>query len=192
MAPSRRQSPRTWVTAHGDYLYTMALIRVRDEALAQDLVQETFAAALGSRENFKGNASERTWLTGILKHKILDWLRKKYRDSARVDIPADLDNTDDWFDRQGHWKNGPVPWPETPESLLEQKAFLNTVMQCLDTLPEKQARVLALRTMDNKTTDQICKVLGITPTNCWVILHRARALMRECIQTRWTGKGRDG
>ncbi len=184
MVPHELSQPETWVDTHGDYLYTMALYRVRDEEIAQDLVQETFMAALKSQINFKGRSTEKTWLTGILKHKILDWLRKKYRESAMVELPADQD--EDWFDRKGHWKNGPAPWAENPEQLLEQKAFLNTVRQCLDTLPTKQARVLSLRTLDNESTEDICKVLDITPTNCWVILHRARALMRKCIQTRWT------
>ena len=180
----------TWVDTHGDYLYTMALYRVRDEEIARDLVQETFMAALKSRKNFKGRSTEKTWMTSILKHKILDWLRKKYRESAMTELPAGQENMEDWFDRKGHWKEGPTPWADNPEKLLEQKSFLITVRQCLETLPLKQARVLSLRTLDNESTDDICKVLDITPTNCWVILHRARALMRKCIQTRWTaGKG---
>ncbi|MCG8618816.1 MAG: sigma-70 family RNA polymerase sigma factor [Desulfobacterales bacterium] len=192
MAKQHTLTPaRSWVAAHGDYLYTMALVRVRDETIAQDLVQETFMAALRSRDNFKGKSTEKTWLTGILKHKILDWLRKKYRESAMVELPADQENPEDWFDRKGQWKDGPTPWPDTPEDLLEQKSFLDMVKECLKSLPKKQSRVLSLRTLDNAPTEEICKVLGITPTNCWVILHRARSLMRKCIQTRWPGK-RDG
>ncbi len=103
-----------------------------------------------------------------------------------VELPSDQDNMEDWFDKKGHWKNGPTPWSDNPEQLLEHKSFLNTVRECLETLPEKQARVLSLRTLDDESTDRICKVLDITPTNCWVILHRARALMRKCIQIYWT------
>ncbi|MEH0020515.1 MAG: sigma-70 family RNA polymerase sigma factor [Desulfobacter sp.] len=188
-APHQLSPSHTWVDTHGDYLYTMALYRVRDEEIAQDLVQETFMAALNARKNFKGQATEKTWLTSILKHKILDWLRKKYRESVVLRVPADQENPVDWFDRKGQWKNGPTPWSDNPEQLLEQKSFLNMVLQCLETLPKKQARVLSLRTLDNESTEHICKVMNITPTNCWVILHRARSLMRKCIQARWPGKG---
>lgn len=178
--------PDTWVDRYGDALYSMALFRVRDEAAAQDLVQETFTAALGAREKFKGNSSEKTWLFGILKHKIMDWFRKKYRDAIFDHAPEGLGATDEWFDRKGHWKDGPALWADTPERLLEHKRFLDIVRHCMDSLPKRQAHVLSMRTLDGNTTEQICKVLKISATNCWVILHRARALMRQCVEGKWT------
>nr|MDA3787177.1 sigma factor-like helix-turn-helix DNA-binding protein [Desulfobacula sp.] len=85
----------------------------------------------------------------------------------------------------GKWKTGPAKWASNPESLLEQKSFLNIVKKCLQDLPKKPARAFALRELEDETTETICKVLNITTTNCWVILHRARFLMRKCIELKW-------
>jgi len=177
--------PSTWVDKYGDYLYSFALYRIQDDSLAQDLVQDTLAAALEARERFKGTSSGKTWLTGILKHKIIDFLRKKYREPVFEDNILETHEMHDCFDDKGKWKTGPEKWASNPESLLEQKVFLNIVKKCLQDLPKRPARALALREMEGETTQAICKVLNITATNCWVILHRARFLMRKCIETNW-------
>lgn len=170
---------------YGSHLYTFALYRVSDETVAQDLVQETLMAALKSKDNFKGKSSEKTWLTGILKHKILDYLRKKYREPVMEDRVSNYKNLEDQFDAAGQWITGPARWKGNPERILEQKDFMDAVKQCLRELPERPAQALALREIQGETTQKICKVLNVTTTNCWVILHRARTLMRACIEKKW-------
>ena len=181
----RLSEPSIWVDAYGDYLYSYAFYRIQDDALAQDLVQETLTAALKSRNNFKGNSSEKTWLTGILKNKIMDSLRKKYKEPVVEDTMVDIHASEDRFDEKGQWVNGPEQWKANPEKLLEQKAFLDMVKLCLSELPERPAHALTLREIEGVSTETICKVLNVTATNCWVILHRARSLMRKCIEAKW-------
>ena len=177
--------PSTWVDKYGDYLYSFALYRIQDDSLAQDLVQDTLTAALQAKERFKGTSSEKTWLTGILKHKIIDFLRKKYREPVFEDNILESQAMHDCFDDKGKWKTGPEEWASDPERLLEQKSFLNIVKKCIQDLPKRPARALALRELEGETTKTICKVLNVTTTNCWVILHRARFLMRKCIEINW-------
>lgn len=170
---------------YGDYLYSFALYRIQDEETAQDLVQDTLMGALKSKKNFKGKSSEKTWLTSILKYKIIDYIRKKYREPRLEDIDLESTNLDDHFDARGKWKTGPAQWALNPEKLLEQKSFLNIIKKCLKGLPKKQARALALRELEGETTQAICKVLNVSTTNCWVLLHRARSIMRYCIEVNW-------
>lgn len=170
---------------YGDYLYSFALYRIQDDFIAQDLVQETLTAALKSKDRFKGRSSEKTWLTGILKHKILDFIRKKYRKPVIEETMIDSQGVDEPFDNSGRWKTGPAQWASNPEALLEQKYFLDIVKKCFRGLPKRPSRALALKELDGETTQTICKVLNISSTNCWVILHRARALMRKCIEANW-------
>ncbi|MCA1786325.1 MAG: sigma-70 family RNA polymerase sigma factor [Desulfobacteraceae bacterium] len=177
--------PSTWVDTYGDYLYGFAFYRVQDEELARELVQDTLVAALKARHSFKGKGSEKTWLTGILKHKIIDSLRRKYRDAVFEDQDLDERKMHDSFDHNGRWKTGPAQWASDPERLLEQKAFLDIIRKCLQELPERPAHALSLRELEGESTQTICKVLNVTATNCWVILHRARFLMRKCIETKW-------
>mgnify|MGYP001551820386 FL=1 len=177
--------PSDWVDRYGDFLYSFALYRIPDEVTAQDLVQETLASALKAKDGFKGKSSEKTWLTGILKHKIIDHLRKKYREPVVDDTAFLITHSDAKFDSSGKWVTGPAHWKANPEKLLEQKSFLDIVRTCLESLPERPAHVLSQREIEGVSTKKICKDLDITPTNCWVILHRARALMRDCIEHRW-------
>ncbi|MEN8210278.1 MAG: sigma-70 family RNA polymerase sigma factor [Thermodesulfobacteriota bacterium] len=173
---------------YGDYLYSFALYRIQDDTTAQDLVQETLVGALKSKKNFKGQSSEKTWLTSILKYKIIDVIRKKYREPVLEEIDFESTFLDDHFDARGKWKTGPAKWESNPENLLEQKSFLDIVKKCIQELPKRQAMALTLREFEGETTQAICKVLNITTTNCWVILHRARSLMRYCIEANWLKK----
>ena len=180
-------APSQWVDRYGDYLYSFAFYRVQDDSLSRDLVQETLLAALKAKTSFKGSASEKSWLTGILKHKIIDAIRKKYRETAVEDKTIDFKAKEDAFDDKGMWKAGPKDWESDPEQLLNQKDFLAVVDQCLKDLPERPSMALTMKAMDGESTKTICKVLNITPTNAWVILHRARALLRRCIELNWLG-----
>ncbi|MCF6248992.1 MAG: sigma-70 family RNA polymerase sigma factor [Desulfobacula sp.] len=181
-------NPSDWVEKYGDYLYAFAFYRVKDDILAQDLVQDALMGALKSKDKFKGTSSEKTWLTGIIKHKIIDAIRKKYRETAFEDKALDFRTRENAFNDKGMWKTGPRKWASNPEELLNQKDFLTVVNKCFGELPDRPGRALAMKELDGETTKTICKVLNVSSTNAWVILHRARALMRKCIEAKWLGE----
>ena len=183
-------NPATWVDAYGDFLYRYALSRVKNTSIAEDLVQETFLAALKSRRNFQGRSTARTWLIAILKHKIVDYIRKKVREqtSDKVELRLDAaagDSVDTGFNSRGGWKSPPAKWGGNPTELYEQKEFMEILYHCLGELPERQARAFMLREIDGLTTDEICKALGISATNSWVMLYRARMQLRQCLEANW-------
>jgi RNA polymerase sigma-70 factor, ECF subfamily len=175
-----------WLNQHGDFLYRFALARLRDPHLAEDVVQETFLAAIKS-PSFSGDSSARTWLTGILKHKIIDVMRKNVREIAASDLMSDADaNMDEFFDEAGHWTEGPQAW-DMPEDALEQKQFLRILQNCMDKLPAKLANLFMLRDVHETDNEEICKELNITATNAWVMLYRARMGIRKCLEINWLG-----
>ena len=182
-------SPERWVDEHGDMLYRFALSRLRDPVAAEDLVQETFLAAMKSRAQFSGQSSERNWLVGILKHKVMDALRRKYRDQVFVPDAEIEETTARNFDRQGHWDTrggfAPQSWGGTGADTLARAEFKAVLDDCLEKVPPQTARAFVLREMDDLETNEICKVLNITPTNLWVILHRARTQLRRCLEMNW-------
>jgi RNA polymerase sigma-70 factor (ECF subfamily) len=160
-------------------LYRHALFRLRDAAAAEDVVQETLLAALKSHNRFVGRSNERTWLVGILKHKIIDHFRNSQRE-AQFECG---DNDDEFFDQKGAWRttSRPMAWNVNPESALELKDFQRRVESCLNQLPERLAQVFVLREIDELTTEEICSLLNITPTNLWVMLHRARLRLQQLL-----------
>ncbi|MCF7863737.1 MAG: sigma-70 family RNA polymerase sigma factor [Kiritimatiellales bacterium] len=187
-------SPEAWVDEHGDALFRYALGRLQNPATAEDAVQETFLAAFGSRDRFTGKSSVRTWLIGILKHKIIDMVRKETREQPMQEWIDEHDPADDrFFDRRGHWKTGPADWQVNPSKILQQKEFFAVLHGCLGHLPEKQRRIFAMRELDDQGTEDVCKLFGITSTNLWVVLHRARMGLRNCLEQNWfnTAKGSD-
>jgi RNA polymerase sigma-70 factor (ECF subfamily) len=196
-AQTNEFDPTVWVDAHGDYLFSFALARVRDESVAEDLVQETLLAAIQARKTFDQRSSERTWLSGILKHKVIDHFRRSCREVELSDEEdTDLSAYDHMFQTEGrgkgHWTavSKPFAWEETPESVLEHAEFRGILSTCLGKLPERVANVFALREFDGYDSDEICAFLEITPSNLWVMLHRARLHLRRCIDFNWFGKVR--
>ena len=181
----QKSDPETWVDQYGDYLYGYALSRIKDPSVAEDLVQETFVAALKTYKNFEGHSSERTWLTSILRHKAVDYFRRTSREKPMEDVDASTEFMNEYFDGKGQWRASPASWTLNPREILERKDFWKTLTDCLSGLSENLAIVFRLREMDGLSTEEICKVLKITPTNCWVILHRARMGMRRCLEMNW-------
>ena len=179
--------PATWLDAHGDALYRFALVRVRDPALAEDLVQETLLAALRARDSYAGEAAERTWLIAILKNKIVDHFRRSAREAPLPDEPDD-DVIDALFrtSGSGHWNTVPDRWRE-PDAALEQTRFWQVFQDCLDGLPARQAQIFGLAEFDGLATEELCKLLGASTSNVWVMLHRARLRLRECLEQNWFG-----
>jgi RNA polymerase sigma-70 factor, ECF subfamily len=173
------------------YLLRFASLQLRDANAAEDAVQETLLAALAGEAKFAGRSNLRTWLTGILKHKIVDSIRRSAREPT---VAADLDDASEFdtlFIPDGHWKTAPAAWDE-PQSALEQKQFLGVLEQCLARLPQKTARVFMMREHLGLDTEEICKELAITPTHCWVLLYRARMALRLCLDEHWFGSGNTG
>jgi RNA polymerase sigma-70 factor (ECF subfamily) len=163
---------------------------LRDAALAEEAVQEALLAALEGLAGFGGRSSLRTWLTSILRYKVIDLQRRAAADRQRLETAdyasgcEDESWLDDLFDETGHWRVAPAAWGD-PEASLEQRRFWETFEKCLDALAPAAARVFFKREILGEETAAICKDEGITPSNCWVILHRARLGLRACLEKSW-------
>src|SRR5262245_34682106 len=197
MNPAQAQSPTTltdgadWLDEHGAYIYNYTSFRLRNESAAEECVQDTFLAALKAHEKFEGRGSERTWLVGILKHKIIDHFRKLEREAP---IGEDVDEgpehlefferTDQWA---GHWNadRAPSDWHATPAELLERADFWNVFNDCLKPLPQRTVSAFTLREVDGLKSEEICEILSISVNNLWVMLHRARLHLRNCLEINW-------
>ena len=173
------------------YLMRVARLQLRDTALAEDVVQDTLAAALTAKDGFTGKSSVKTWLTGILKHKIVDAIRRKQREpvaASALDDEADLEDFEGLFKENGAWQAPPADWGD-PEQSLSRQQFFDVMQFCLDKLPPNTARVVVMREVMELTSEEICKELTITANNLWVILYRARMSLRECLETNWFSGG---
>jgi RNA polymerase sigma-70 factor, ECF subfamily len=180
--------PDAWVDRHGDSLYRYALLRLGSPDTAEDVVQETFLDAIRSQNSFGGRSSERTWLVGILRHKIIDRLRKSARQPATTGgLPPD-DAGKAEFDRRGHWKTPPAAWNGEPSRELETREFWEVFGRCLAKLPSGIADTFFLSELDELDALEIQQILNISPANFWKRLHRARLLLRECLESRWFEK----
>ena len=176
--------PVSWVERHGDVLFRFALTRVRDKAVAEDLVQDTLLAAIQGLGSLTRGSSERSWLIGILRHKVLDYFRGCARDRRLWDDSIEPTDPDANFDARGHWKAAPGEWG-SPERSLEQDEFWATFGLCIDALPQKLKVAFALRELDGIGSEDLAQTLGTTKNNLWVMLSRARQRMRDCLERRW-------
>jgi len=181
--PDHKIDPNTWIDLYSDYLFNYTITRVSDREIAQDLVQETFLAGLKSMKNFKGEASERTWLISILKRKIIDHYRKINSNKGKAEVR--INYTDD--ESEGDWLEERVadPFDKTAEDTLQNSELGDAIHDCLGKLPQKQADVFKMKTILNYETEVICNELNITASNLWVIIHRARTAMADCLKTNW-------
>lgn len=176
--------PETWVDQYADYLFNYAITRVNDTDIAKDLVQETFFAGLKSAKNFKGEAAERTWLIAILKRKVIDYYRKinsnKGKAEVRMSYSSSIDSEGDWLEEQ----------VADPFSMLENDAIENeelglAIQDCISKLPKKQSQVFMMKTVQGISTEDICNELGINPSNLWVMIHRSRTNLMNCLNQNW-------
>jgi len=183
-------SPERWLDEHGEALYRYALLRVRNAHAAEELVQETLLAALEARERYAGSASVRTWLIGILKHKILDQFRREAReaplDAAQAGEEEGGEPVEHSFLADGHWRAVIPDWGD-PHRIMENSQFWTFLQFCLDRLPKRLARLFVLREVMEEGTEEICKDMAITPTNLWTMLYRARLGLRQCLERNWVG-----
>jgi RNA polymerase sigma-70 factor (ECF subfamily) len=182
-------NPHKWVAAYADYLYMYAIVRINDEDTAKDLVQETFLAALEKVDRFEGKSTERTWLTAILKNKIIDVYRKKSSGLAIASANKAAQEQDEFFEEDnGHWKAEYAPQPiagtDDQDPLLKKE--LNGILQkCLQKLPALWNAVFTMKHIDDAATENICTELHVTQANFWVIIHRAKVNLRACLQKNW-------
>ena len=179
---------------YGDFLFKFALVRLRDPDQAEDLVQETFLAALKGADRFTGQAAEKSWLVGILKHKIFDFYRQAGREVSFTDLNFYADAEGESFSTRGLGKRswiddlGPVEWTANPGAGLDKEKFWRAFHACARKLPKKVSAVFCLREMDGLDCQEICDLLAVSESNLWVMLHRARMALRRCLETNWFEK----
>lgn len=167
-------------------LLAFARLQLRNDAWAEDVVADTVLAILERPDAFSGRSAFKTWAIGILKHKIIDRLRSGQREVQLVvaEGESEADALDALFDQSGHFVDPPRAWGD-PDACLEQRQFFEVMQLCVDKLPPGLGRVFMMREWLELETETICKELGITPSNCWVMLYRARMRLRECLQLNW-------
>lgn len=177
--------------AQRSYLVRYAMLQLRDPHLAEDVVQETLLVAVESRDKFSGQSTLRTWLTGILKHKILDLRRKQQREGELPNTDEEQDPYEnisaESFDNQGHWISPPQTWAN-PSLSFENQKFWEVFEMCNQRMPLNSAQAFMMREFMDMSTEEICKELAISTTNCWVLLYRARLALRDCLELQWFGR----
>jgi RNA polymerase sigma-70 factor (ECF subfamily) len=179
------------LVAQRSYLMRFARLQLRNDAWAEDAVSETLLAALSKPQAFEARSQLKTWLVGILKHKIMDLLRKRAREPQLNVADGEDENelVDALFKENGHWADPPQTW-NAPEQSLENAHFWNVFEQCNQRMPLNTARAFMMREFMEMSTEDICQELAISTTNCWVILHRARLALRECLDINWFGNAK--
>ncbi|MDO8905369.1 sigma-70 family RNA polymerase sigma factor [Hydrogenophaga sp.] len=170
-----------------DYLMRFARLQLRNEAWAEDAVSETLLAALAKPQAFEARSQLKTWLVGILKHKIIDILRQRQREVV-LDEGSDDDSFDPLehmaFKTDGHFAEKPTEWGN-PERDMQSRQFFAVLEACTEKLPPAQGRLFLMREWLELSSEDICKELSLTPTNLYVQLHRARLRLRECLELNW-------
>jgi len=182
---------KSWVLLYFDNLYSWAVYKTSNKESAEDLVQETFLAAHQSFDKFEGKSDPKTWLFAILKNKITDYHRKQYRDpGARAERQNQYVSGVlfiSLFNEHGEWRAEEVPevWPDESDHLLDNPEFNSTLQQCLKNLPPQWFSAIQLKFLEEKKPDLVCQELGVSQTNYWQIIHRAKLQLRKCIQLNW-------
>jgi RNA polymerase sigma-70 factor (TIGR02943 family) len=180
----RELLPDKWVDNYSDELFKYSVVRVKDANFAEDIVQETFLSAWRGRETYNGTSSEKNWLYAICKNKIIDHFRKQ---ASGVSIIVGAEESD-YFDNADHWKRGnisPGEWDIRYDKEAEAKEFYKVLDTCRKKLKEIQQHVFAMKYMEDMDTATICKTLNITQANYWVLIHRCKLHLRNCLEKNW-------
>ncbi len=188
--------PEKWIERYSDVLFSYTISRISKREVAEDLVQETFFSALKGKSSYLGNASEKTWLIAILKRKIIDHYRKKStQNELKVFDTYSKDGfMNHFFDKEsipsGHWTetSSPQEWRKDFQTSVESDEFQAILKNCLSKLTDKTSAVFVLKNMEDLDSEEICKELQITPSNYWVLMHRAKLQLRECMEKNWFRK----
>lgn len=177
---------KSWVELYSDTMYSWALHKTSSKETAEDLVQETFLAAVRHFDKFEGRSNPKTWLIAILNNKIND----HYRDSFRKPALADNSLFEKLFDNNLQWKaeERPQQWADETEHLLDNSDFQKTLGNCMQKLPQNWLSAIQLKYLEEKNSELICQELEITTTNFWQILHRAKLQLRKCLEVNWFKK----
>ncbi len=183
-------NPDKWLDLYGNLLYQYALPRVNEVVIAEDLVQETFLSAIKGLSGFKGEASEKNWLFAILKNKIIDHYRKKATAQTVMTLPEINIQEDGWFNPDGRWAENKIPndW-KASDNPTERKELQKIIQWCKDHLKDLQQHVFTLKYLEELNSDEICKVLNISQSYYWVLLHRSRLQIRDCVEKHWINNG---
>ncbi|HEU5291686.1 MAG TPA: sigma-70 family RNA polymerase sigma factor [Cyclobacteriaceae bacterium] len=185
--------PEKWIARYGDYLFSLAMIKTGNREVAQDLVQETFFSAVKGKDTFNGLSSEKTWLTSILNNKVIDYYRKK---DVLKDAGNYLEATDESFheaffnpapDVYGHWRKDTAPqaWADDADSAMKRSEFYKILQLCISRMPPKLIPVFVAKYIDEENSEKICKDFGLSSSNYWIMIHRAKVLMRSCLERNW-------
>jgi RNA polymerase sigma-70 factor (ECF subfamily) len=192
MGVKQALNPENWTDKYADDLYGYALSKSSSAELAEDFVQETFLSALNGIKNFKGNSSERTWLFSILKNKIADHYRKastRYEVFGNSLMQGDESRSflDLFFEDGGHWSKQAKPkqWSLEEGNILDDKDFQLAMQSCIGKLPANWHTAITLKFLEEKESDDICKELNVSTSNYWVIMHRAKLMLRACLEKTW-------
>ncbi len=187
MLPHQTINPHQWVKNHADYLYSYTLSRISDEEQARDLVQETFLAALERLDKFEGKSTERTWLTAILKNKIVDVYRKNSSGLKAPSVNKEVHDMQEFFWEDGHWREEHQPREFSIEhhDPFHAKEFNKVLQKCMQKLPPLWLAIFTMKHMDDAPTSAICSELKVSDSNFWVIIHRTKVNLRACLQKNW-------
>ena len=182
----KRLEPKVWIELYADQLFKYAMSRIPDCETAKDLVQETFLSALKNIETFRHEISEKNWLYSILKNKIIDYYRRRAKQSFD-ELEKLTERAEDYFNEKGHWRKTarPKTWSIVYSQANESKEFYEILGQCKDRLATLQCAVFTLKYLEEKKSDEICKGLNISSSNYWVLIHRAKLQIRQCLERNW-------
>lgn len=171
-----------WVDKYSDMLYNFALTRVNNHELAKDLVQDTFVSALKGLDKFQGKSTDKTWLFSILKRKIIDHWRKQ---ESRKTKPMSALGTDTESGEEriiARQNKGSI---SEIEVAYDNKELRSAIMSCIQDLPEKWKGIIIDKLVEERKSEEVCKEHDITPSNLWVIVHRAKIQLKDCLQQKW-------
>lgn len=184
-----KKTVETWVNQYSDALYSWALYKTSSKETAEDLVQETFLAAFNKIDSFEGKSQPKTWLFSILNNKIIDHYRVSARTTKQnfsMSEHSGYEVSDGLFTETDHWKNNDInPIWEQDEELLDNPEFNNVLQDCLEALPQKWKTAVTSKYLTDKKADEICQELEITVSNYWQIVHRAKLVMKNCLEVKW-------
>ena len=182
MPRKRKLDIELWVNKYSDYLYRYALIRVGNEDLAKDMVQETFLTGMKNYESFKKKSKEITWLVGILRNKLSSYYKSNEKQRT-LSQESFVDNEgrnyfEELFDLSDFWNTNVNDWETNPEEHTKNLEFKKKLMGALEDIGTREKAIFILKEIENYKNKEICKEFNISKTNMWVILHRTREKLR--------------
>ena len=181
--------PEKWVELYSDYLYGFAMSRLRNPEAAADCVQDTFLAGIKALDRFDGSRDIKFWLRGIMRNKIVDQIRKAVKhNQVNIDTEDEALMESFWFKYSGIATTNPDPWQFNPRKFYDNSEFWVVFQDCIQQVKDPARQAFVLRVLEDQTTEEVCKVMDITPNYLWVLLHRAREQLKVLLEAKWTGK----